>query len=211
MVSIIVQEYVSTPRSSKQFKDLIHAMVVFYAPSWFQVKTHPKCTDGPKNLMAMIKFSRKLEKRLQKIVQRVLQNNGYFAHLEAILLTMLTEDDPDLRVRAVNKILTIRMAEQQTQVSQEADEDGRGNDEVDDDNEVDDSEDDSLQLDNVEKQAIALSKFRPYFIPNVNFDASEYPDLIDWEATQLSEPPLTLSLTNEQLNVFKDSPMGKLE
>ena len=39
----------------------------------------------------------------------------------------------------------------------------------------------------------------------------EIRDLIDWEATQLSEPPLTLSLTNEQLNVFKDSPMGKLE
>ena len=65
------RKYVSTPRSSKQFKDLIHAMVVFYAPSWFQVKTHPKCTDGSKNLMAMIGFSRKLDKRLQKIVQRV--------------------------------------------------------------------------------------------------------------------------------------------
>ena len=160
----------------------------------------------------MIKFSRKLEKRLQKIVQRVLQNNGYFAHSKAILLTMLTEDDPDLRARAVNQILTIRMkAEQQTQVNQEANEDGRGVDEVDDDNEVDDSEDDGPQLDNVDKQAIASSKVRPYLIPKINFDASEYPDLIDWEATQLSEPPLTLSLTNEQLNAFKDSPMRKLE
>ena len=48
--------------------------------------------------------------------------------------------------------------EQQTQVSQEADEDGRGVDKIDDDNEVDDFEDNGLQLDNVEKQAIASSK-----------------------------------------------------
>ena len=73
---------------------------------------------------------------------------------------------------------------------------------------VDDSEDDGLQLDNVEKRAIASSKVRPYLIPKINFDASEYPDLIDWEATQLSEPPLTLLLTNEQLNAFKNSPTG---
>ena len=203
------RKYVSTPRPSKQFKDLIHAIVVFYAPSWFQVKTHPKCTDGPKNLMAMIRFSRKLDKRLQKIVQRVLQNNGYMAHSNAILLTMLTEEDkPELRARAVNQIKTIRMkAEQQTQVPQEAEEDGRGVDEVDDDHEADDSEDEGLQLDNMEKQAIASSQVRPYVIPKINFEASEYPDLIDWEAEKLSEPPLTMSLTNEQLTAIQDSPL----
>ena len=203
------RKYVSTSQPSKQFKDLIHAIVVFYAPSWFQVKTHPKCTDGPKNLMAMIRFSRKLDKRLQKTVQRVLQNNGYMAHSNAILLSMVTEENkPELRARAVNQIKTIRMkAEQQTQVPQEAEEDGRGVDEVDDDHEADDSEDDGLQLDNMEKQAIASSQVRPYTIPKISFEASEYLDLIDCEAEKLSEPPLMMLLTNEQLTAIQDSPL----
>ena len=33
-----LRKYVSTPRPSKQFKEIVHAIVVFYAPSWFQVK-----------------------------------------------------------------------------------------------------------------------------------------------------------------------------
>lgn len=203
-----LRKYVSTLQPSKKFKELVHAIVVFYAPSWFQVKTNPKCTDGPKNLMAMIRFSRKLDKRLQKIVQRVLQNNGYFAHSDAIQLTMLTEKHPAPRARAVNQILTIRMkAKQRSQVLQEAEDDGRGVDEVDDDNEEDDTEDDGIQLDNMEKQAIASSQVRPYVVPRINFEASDYMDLIDWEATQLSEPPLTSSLTNEQLTAIKDSPL----
>ena len=54
--------------------------------------------------------------------------------------TRLAKDGPDLKARAVNQILTFPMkVEQQTQVSQEANEDGRGIDEVDDNNEVDDS------------------------------------------------------------------------
>ena len=131
--------------------------------------------------MAMIRFSRKLDKRLQKIVQRVLQNNGYFAHSDAIQLTMLSGKPPAPRARAVNQILTICMkAEQGSQVLQPAEDDGRGVDEV----------DDGLHLDNMEK-------VRSYVIPRINFEASDYMDLTDWEATQLTELPLTSSLINE--------------
>ena len=35
--------------------------------------------------------------------------------------------------------------------------------------------------------------------------------MIYWKAIPLSEPPLTLSLTNEQLNAFKDSAMREPE
>ena len=58
--------------------------------------------------MAMIRFSRKLEKRLQTIVQRVLQRNGYFAHPEAIPLAMMADDDANIRARAANTILTMK-------------------------------------------------------------------------------------------------------
>ena len=39
----------------------------------------------------------------------------------------------------------------------------------------------------------------------ISFDALDYPDMIDWETSQLSEPPLTLILTNDQLIAIKDT------
>ena len=51
-------------------------------------------------------------KKLQELVQEVLQRNAYFAHPEAILLVMLVDDDADTRAQAVNQILTIRMKAQ---------------------------------------------------------------------------------------------------
>ena len=121
---------------------------------------------------------------------------------------MLAENDAELRARAVNQILTIRMkAQDPTQVPPEVEEDGRGVDEIDDDHEAeDDVEDGGLQMDDSEKAAIASSQVCKYVIPKINFDALDYPDMIDWETSQLSEPPLTSNLTNDQLIDIQDSP-----
>ena len=150
------RKYVSTLRPSRKFRELTHAGVTFYAPSWFQIKTHPKCTDGPKNLTAMIKYSRKLSKKLQELVQEVLQRNAYFAHPEAILLAMLADDDADTRARAVNQILTIRMKAQDLgdQSNEEDVDDGRGVDAL-DENEEDEDDGDCLQLEPSEIAAIS--------------------------------------------------------
>ena len=205
------RKYVSTLRPSRKFQELTHAGVTFYAPSWFQIKTHPKCTDGPKNLMAMIKFSRKLSKKLQELVQEVLQRNAYFAHPEAILLAMLADDDADIRARAVNQILTIRMKalDPCDQSNEEDVDDGRGVDDL-DENEEDDDDGDCLQLEPSEIAAISSSKVRKYILPKINFKAYTYTELIDWETSQLSEPPFTLTLTNEQMTSLKDSPLDVL-
>ena len=61
----------------------------------------------------MIQYQRKLEADLQKIVQTVMQRNAYFAHPEAILLSMLADEDGEVRAQAVNTILTIRMKSNQ--------------------------------------------------------------------------------------------------
>ena len=173
MANAFLRKYVSTPRPSRNFRELAHAIVTFYAPSWFQIKTHPKYTDGPKNFMAMVQFSRKLGKKLQKIVQEVLQRNGYFAHPEAILLAMLADDDEDIRARAVNQILTIRRKAQEqggeSNHQEDWEGDGRGVDDLDDDDEVEDG-DDCLQLDPSETAAISSSKVRQYVLPKINFE-----------------------------------------
>ena len=158
--------------------------------------------------MAMIRFSRKLDKRLQKIVQKVLQRNAYLGHSSAVLLAMLEDPDPAIRARAVNQVKTIRMkSQEESHVFEGESDDGQGVDEEDDDNEEDDdTEDDILHMDMHEKAAISTLKVREFIIPKINFEATEYPDMIDWETSKLSEPPLTLSLSIEELDAIKETP-----
>ena len=47
---------------------------------------------------------------IQKIAVAVLQRNVYFAHHENILLAMLADSDHNVRLLAVNKILSIRVS-----------------------------------------------------------------------------------------------------
>ena len=56
----------------------------------------------------MIEFSRKLSKPEQLIVQKTIQRNGFYAHPENVLLSMLADEDAMVRERAVDKILALR-------------------------------------------------------------------------------------------------------
>ena len=204
----LLRKYISTRSPSRKFQSLIHAIINFYAPSWFQIKCHPRCTDGPKNLFKMVEFSKKLKEDLQEIAQKVLQRNAYFGHPEAILLAILADDDEEIRAQGINTILTIRLkANLQGQVSPNEEDDGRGVDEQDDDNEVDESDsEDAFTLEPSEKKSISSSNVRKFVIPKINFDATTYAELIDWESSKLTEPPLTLSLTEAELLAFKGTP-----
>ena len=70
---------------------------------------------------------------------------------------------------------------------------------MDEDNEVEEEDDDALQIDPTEKLAISSSKIWQFIIPEINFEATAYPELIDWETAKLTEPPLTHPLTNEEI------------
>ena len=104
----LMLNYAMTKNPSKALKRLAHIVIEFYAPSWFWIKSHPHCKDGPKNLLKMISFSRKLTAQEQQIAQKTIQRNGFYAHPECILRSMLADDDQSLRERAVKKILSIR-------------------------------------------------------------------------------------------------------
>ena len=65
------------------------------------------------------------------IVQKVMQCNAYFAHPEAILLSMLADEDGEVRAQAVNTILAIRIKSNQGGPVEIQGDDGRGMDEED--------------------------------------------------------------------------------
>ena len=67
--------------------------------------------------------------------------------------------------------------------------DDRGVDDIDDDNELSDDEEAAFTLEPSEADAISSSTVRKYRLPKINFMAETYVDLIDWEASFLTEPP----------------------
>ena len=205
----LMRKYVATPRPSRKFRKLIHSIIHHYAPSWFQIKTHPRCVDGPKNFYKMVEYQRKLEPELQEEVQKVMQRNAYFAHPEAILLSMLADSDREVRAQAVNTILTIQMKLDQARADLCQEDDGRGVDEEDEDEEEppEGEEDDAFQLDPSEDHAISNSQVRKFVLPKVNFSATSYTELIDWESAKLTEPPFTLDFKEADLFAIKEAPL----
>ena len=70
-----------------------------------------KITDGPKNylniLTQVMGFPNKI---IQDIAVVVLQQSAYFAHHKNILLAMLADNNHNVRLLAVNKILSIKVS-----------------------------------------------------------------------------------------------------
>ncbi|CAH0562813.1 unnamed protein product [Brassicogethes aeneus] len=52
----------------------------------------------------------------------------------------------------------------------------------------------------IRKNLIQSESIRIFKIPKLNFSADDYIDLIDWSQTNISEPPLTMSMTEDDLN-----------
>ena len=78
-------------------------------PSWFQIKSKHKLTDGPKNLFDLYKRIQNFPNlKVKNIALKVIERNAYFAHPENILLGMLADPDESIRKAAVDKIVHIR-------------------------------------------------------------------------------------------------------
>lgn len=86
----ILRLYVSTISPSENLKILAQYVVKVYAPTWFEIKCHSSCGNGTTHLFGMIQKSRYLPIEFKKIIDPVIQRNGYFGHPENILLAMLT-------------------------------------------------------------------------------------------------------------------------
>lgn len=100
--------WVSTPNPSSKLKTVVYYIMKVYLPIWFEIKKYNYCTDGPKHMCLLIKLTRYLPEELKKIVDKTIQNYGFFLHPENILLSMLVDERKDIRKIAVNKILSLR-------------------------------------------------------------------------------------------------------
>ena len=89
----ILRLYISKRSPSEDLKVLVYYIIAFYIPGWFYIKQHSICTQGVKNFFKLISLARNLSPECRNIVYSVLQNNGYWAHVENILLAALFDED----------------------------------------------------------------------------------------------------------------------
>lgn len=98
-----------TEKPSSELQKLVSFIVVVYAPTWFQIKTHPRACDGATNFFFLIRTCRELnDATMREYVHKTLLRNNYFAHPENILIAALDDSDYVVRKDAVNKIVCAR-------------------------------------------------------------------------------------------------------
>lgn len=104
----ILRLYMSKDACSPSLYKIVRFIVNVYAPSWFNIKSHPSCADGAKNFFYLMKQCHELGAEDWKILEPVLQNNSYFAHCENVLLSGVCDNDDSVRRFCCDKVINLR-------------------------------------------------------------------------------------------------------
>ena len=95
--SRILRLYVSTEDPTDNLRSLAKFVMEVYAPMWFLIKSNPYVEFGPRHICTALSLIRKQPEEIARVVFPVLQRNSYFAHSDNILLSMLTDEKPQIR------------------------------------------------------------------------------------------------------------------
>ena len=105
----ILRLYVSNVHPTNILETLARFCMQIYFPTWFQIKSKSKITDGPKNLYDLYQRIQVFpDSQVKDIATKVVERNAYFAHPENIMLTMLADENEEIRNAAVKKIVFLR-------------------------------------------------------------------------------------------------------
>lgn len=100
----VLRVYVSETKPSVNLIKLVKYIVKVYAPSWFAIKTSSSCIDGSKLLHQMILRTQYLKGTDKKIIEKSISWNGFYAHPENILLSMVFDENEDIRSKGIQLI-----------------------------------------------------------------------------------------------------------
>ncbi|XP_053967743.1 uncharacterized protein LOC128869586 [Anastrepha ludens] len=150
--------YISSEDPSENLVHIVTFIMKVYLPMWFQIKLNDSIADGARHVFTMIKNSRYLPEHLLRVVDPVIQPNAYFAHPENLLLSMVTDENRNVRKIGVQRILKAR-----------------------------------------ETTSTAKNSVRSFILPKLNFNATNYYEMIDWSSTILSPPPVLRNVLNADL------------
>ena len=100
--------------------------------------------------------TRYLSSSQKKVIDPVIQWNGFCGHPENVLLAMITDERPHIRELGLKRIMKARIQ-------------------------------------------VSANKIRKFQVPLLNLDATEYYDMVDWHRVTVTEPTVTMNMTNNEL------------
>ena len=95
-------------KAKKNLETLVHFCVTNYAPMWFTIKSKPSIIYGPRHYFRQLQLLNYLPQKVKEIVMENTSRSAYHAHPENIHLSMLADDNKDVRVKAVGEISKMR-------------------------------------------------------------------------------------------------------
>lgn len=105
----ILRTYISYENPSPDLVKMCNFIINVYACNWFAIKAKPYFYDSPRHIYNMIINTRKLnDSNITEKVNQVISQNSYSLHSENMLCAMMTDDRPNVRMMAINKIIKCR-------------------------------------------------------------------------------------------------------
>ena len=97
-----------TGKAKKNPETIVHFIVTNYAPMWFTIKGKPSLIYGPRHYFRQIQLIKVLPKKVKEIVMENINRSAFHCHPENLLLSMLADDNIEMRVKAVEVIIKLR-------------------------------------------------------------------------------------------------------
>lgn len=176
LASRLLRLYVSTETPSLKLIGLVHFIQNVYVPCIFWIKCFPDWTDGARHLYRILSFSLVLPKNIFKAIKDRVLYNSYFAHTENLLLSMITDADENIRRAGYTRILEARSSNLQREL-------------------VDDVR--------IFRKPRKLEVQHSDEVKHNNID--HYAKIIDWNETEVFEPPITNKLTVKQIKSYMEN------
>jgi len=181
----VLRLYVSEAKPSKSLVILANFCMKVYFPSWFQIKFHNSISEGAKNYHAIMDRIMKFTDKTTRITAlKTLERNSFYAHPENVLLSMLNDEDYEVRSMAINKILASRSG-QHTATSFFSNDNFEGGYQIAVDEEPRNTS--TMPTDN---------SIRRICRPNLNHKAKSYYKMVDMNLPQMGEPPATKHISD---------------
>jgi hypothetical protein len=110
----VLRLYISEVSPSNELKILANYIVKTYAHAWFAIKKHHTVKDGPKHVLKVVQTTRHLPDDIKKIIDPVIERNGFICHPENLLLTMILDEQEHIRELGYRRIIKARNQKQET-------------------------------------------------------------------------------------------------
>ncbi|CAH1115791.1 unnamed protein product [Psylliodes chrysocephalus] len=104
----VLRLYVVNNEPFQNVKMLTKFIVKVYAMCWFEIKCQWSCKDGARHLFRIIGKSRYLPEEITKVIDPVIERNGFFGHPENLLIAILWDNRKHMRELALRRILKYR-------------------------------------------------------------------------------------------------------